>query len=168
MPPTEFRVMFVAMDGDCVDPKSHNRSIKPLKIWLVQRNSSSHRACCNPFQQKDAKGSPRSFFTFCEASQLVLLFTLSFPVVRPCNCEDHYFILLGTWLFNVLRVTQLNEELLEDRELERQATNLDFTSLAETWDFWKFDFSGQNELAGGCGVFLWVLYTGVGWGVFDI
>lgn len=50
-------------------------------------------------------------------------------------------------------MTQLNEELLEDRELERQATNLDFTSLAETWDF---------ELAGGCGVFLWVLYTGVG------
>lgn len=32
-------------------------------------------------------------------------------------------------------MTQLNEELLEDRELERQATNLDFTSLAETWDF---------------------------------
>jgi len=52
------------------------------------------------------------------------------PYFTPSNF-DHYFILLGTWLFNVLRVTQLNEELLEDRELERQATNLDFTSLAD-------------------------------------
>ena len=36
-----------------------------------------------------------------------------------------------------MRVTQLNEELLEDRELERQATNLDFTSLA--------DATGSNQ-----------------------
>lgn len=52
------------------------------------------------------------------------------PHFTPSNF-DHYFILFGTWLFNILRVTQLNEELLEDRELERQATNLDFTSLAD-------------------------------------
>lgn len=143
MPPTEFRVMFVAMDGDCVDPKSHNRGIKPLKIWLVQRNSSSHRACCNPF----SKRITQVFFS--PFVKPVLVFTLSFPRVRPYNSEDHYFILLGTWLFNVLRVTQLNEELLEDRELERQATNLDFTSLAETWDFFNSIFSWQNELAGG-------------------
>eukprot|EP00438_Fugacium_kawagutii_P009449 Skav202060 [mRNA] locus=scaffold1138:550298:555328:- [translate_table: standard] len=52
------------------------------------------------------------------------------PYFTPSE-GDHYFILFGTWLFNVLRVTQLNEELLEDRELERQATNLDFTSLAD-------------------------------------
>ena len=51
------------------------------------------------------------------------------PFFTPSNF-DHYFILFGTWLFDILRVTQLNEELLEDRELERQATNLDFTSLA--------------------------------------
>eukprot|EP00435_Cladocopium_sp_Y103_P014307 s32_g3.t1 len=52
------------------------------------------------------------------------------PHFTPSNF-DHYFVLFGTWLFNILRVTQLNEELLEDRELERQATNLDFTSLVD-------------------------------------
>ncbi|CAK9111975.1 Uncharacterized protein SCF082_LOCUS51933 [Durusdinium trenchii] len=44
---------------------------------------------------------------------------------------DHYFVMIGTWLFNLLRVAQLNEELLEDRELARQATNLNFVSLVD-------------------------------------
>ena len=79
MPPTQFRVMFVAMDGDCVDPKSHNRGIKPLKIWLVQRNSSSHRACCNPFQQKD---HPGILFTFCEVSVVVHPFFSRGPTLQ--------------------------------------------------------------------------------------
>ncbi len=68
--------------------------------------------------------------------------------------EDHYFILLGTWLFNVLRVTQLNEELLEDRELERQATNLDFTSLAETWWWGLWCYCGVVWNNGVVGVYL--------------
>ena len=44
---------------------------------------------------------------------------------------DHYYVFFAAWLFNVLRVTQLNEELLEGRELERQATNLNFTCLED-------------------------------------
>ena len=44
---------------------------------------------------------------------------------------DHYYVFFGTWLFNVLWVAQLNEELLEGRELERQATNLHFTCLED-------------------------------------
>lgn len=70
----------------------------------------------------------------------VLLFVLSFlafpwmklegPYFTPSKW-DHYFVLLGTWCFNVLRLLQINEELLEDKELERQRTNLDFQTLQD-------------------------------------
>ena len=51
--------------------------------------------------------------------------------VRLPSRFGHSYIFFGTWFFNVLRVAQLNEELLEGRELERQATNVNFTCLAD-------------------------------------
>lgn len=166
MPPTEFRVMFVAMDGDCVDPKSHNRGIKPLKICLVQRNSSSHQACCNPFQQKD---HPGIFSPFVKLTVVVhpFVFQGSDPITVRITISS--FWVPGSSTFCEWRSSMKSYWKTESSKGKRPIW------ILLLWQRLGIFFSWQNELAGGCfiatgvgtllpgvgGVFLW--YLKVSW-----